>query len=712
MPPNQAPASAPLSRAASWVDVFPWLGPLGDESWTRLVEIEGTPERAARLADIADLAVRRLARWPLGQILPTLPPDLGLALLTMPARARNALARQGCTTTGDLADLELRDLLDLHNVGLGTVHDILTTLADTACQMPASPEPAVETTHTLGDTPAGPGRHRRPTDDEDLPLDWVEAFVGRLRTVARWQAALGAIDTPLLPEIPVSEAPAGVMAAARALGSLTPTDVLGPAADEVSLAALLDDALLSIGGRGLRILSSRLFADSPATLEQLGQEFGVTRERVRQIESKSHAQATVLLDDDGPVHGVATAVRALVGPLLPLGVLLDRVPALAQKVEAVNQPAWRVLDRLDDAYEIEDGWCAAPTLEAARADTRTVLEDLANPHGVVTLDDVQLAGLPWETLRNWLAHCGLPLDDAHVFLQTSSVADRAAALLSVAGEPLSPDELIDRMSVERSARSLRNQLAEDVRFVRADKDRWALVEWNVDAYQSIRTMIGDALDSHGGEVPLRDLVADLTSRYSVSPNSVVTYACAAPFETHDGVVCLASSPRRPRKRPEDTARIYRGDHGWLYRLTLTKDHLRGSGSMAPVAVATIAGLEPGQERVLATPHGPQAVRWTGPQPNFGTVRRLVLAQDLAAGTEVFFVLGDDATFRIEPIVPSDDVSPAARARGLVALPDAEGPDDAVLARAIGLDDGATVADLVRAYRERGDTEVAELLEQA
>lgn len=51
----------------------------------------------------------------------------------------------------------------------------------------------------------------------------------------------------------------------------------------------LDEALKSLSDREAAVLKMRfgLKGEKPLTLEQVGQKFGVTRERIRQIESKA-----------------------------------------------------------------------------------------------------------------------------------------------------------------------------------------------------------------------------------------------------------------------------------------------------------------------------------------------------------------------------------------------------------------------------------------
>ena len=54
-----------------------------------------------------------------------------------------------------------------------------------------------------------------------------------------------------------------------------------------SAATMLNDALKGLNERERRIFEARRLADEPMTLEELSAEFGVSRERIRQIEVRA-----------------------------------------------------------------------------------------------------------------------------------------------------------------------------------------------------------------------------------------------------------------------------------------------------------------------------------------------------------------------------------------------------------------------------------------
>ena len=422
------------------------------------------------------------------------------------------------------------------------------------------------------------------------------------------------------------------------------------------------------------------------------------------------------LEPGGTLEMVGAAVRELVDPVLPLDDLIALLPSLAHMVEAAGQPAWRVLDRLDDAYEIVDGWCASPTIHGAQLALITSLQEVANTYGVVSIEDLgilnpsQSGGAGVQSLRSWLSYCGYVLEGENVFTRTQSVGDRAASILSVVGSPMAAQQILDKFGVERNLGSLKNAMSHDDRLERVDRDRWALKEWGLESYGGVRSLVREEVARGGGQIPMDSLIERITGKYSVTASSVVTYASSPPFEVKSGIVRFVSADHAARKSPERTRRLYRHGKDWLYRVRVTTEHLRGSGSVAPIAIASILDLEPGGVRKLKSALGPQSVSWSGPQPAFGTIRRFLVEQDTAIGSEVFLVLGDDGSFSIRPVEVAQGQQ-LDQALALVGATDQQSRSEPriTFARAAGLPDNSPAVSVIGAYRDRGDGDIADLL---
>ncbi|MBB5957419.1 hypothetical protein FHS29_004014 [Saccharothrix tamanrassetensis] len=697
-------------RPLTWLDAFPWLrgasaGHADTPWWDAAISDAPPDERRQRLAEVSELAMNRLTRWTIGQIFPGLPPQLHIAALELPPRPRNALTSgAGYTTLGELVGLTIGDVLDLRNVGMGGIDAILRALADVSTSQP---------TPDIGhlSPPTSSGREAVPTE---RPPGWLATLFGDLSRIAEWQAAIGLPAEPLLRASSPTGTPDEVLKARQRLAALSASDILGQDALGRDAASLLDTAFRALDPRAMTILKQRLFADEPVTLDQLGRQLGLTRERVRQIEGKARAAMLDALAV-GALDMVANAARTMIGYVRPLSDLVLHLPALAGTVESVGRPVWRVIDRLDDAYEIEDGWCVVPTLSAAQDWTRTHLREHANEHGVVHVDDLDLVETSTpesrgDLAKKWLITCGYVIDGDYVLTRTRSVGDYAAAILSITGSPMSAQELVERFVYERNVGSLKNAVALDDRFERVDRDRWALREWGMEAYRGVRSVIREELTKAGGRIDVDTLIERITGKYNVAASSVVAYACTAPFETRQGVVRVAGTSREARKAPERTSRMFRQNHGWVYRVRITHDHLRGSGSVASMAVASILGLKYGERRQLESALGPQVISWTGTQPAFGTIRRFLLERDVPADRDVFLVIKDDNTFEVELVAePSGEALHDALA--LIGAPtdlDAVSARQA-LAAAIKLPGDIPVVSIIGAYRERGDNDVAELL---
>ena len=76
---------------------------------------------------------------------------------------------------------------------------------------------------------------------------------------------------------------------------LTPEELFVESDMKADVRAALDTALTDLNVRERRIVEARMIAEDPMTLEQLGREMGVSKERVRQIEERAREKLRVKL---------------------------------------------------------------------------------------------------------------------------------------------------------------------------------------------------------------------------------------------------------------------------------------------------------------------------------------------------------------------------------------------------------------------------------
>ena len=119
---------------------------------------------------------------------------------------------------------------------------------------------------------------REPTDEEIAAYAWLP--IERVRELNGMAANVLSLETPVGQEGDAT------------LGEFIPDEVAGSRYDEVLAGIGRDEAMAvikTLNEREQRIIALRfgLTGQEPKTLEELGNHFGVTRERVRQIEAKA-----------------------------------------------------------------------------------------------------------------------------------------------------------------------------------------------------------------------------------------------------------------------------------------------------------------------------------------------------------------------------------------------------------------------------------------
>ena len=75
----------------------------------------------------------------------------------------------------------------------------------------------------------------------------------------------------------------------------TPEELVGRREERARVRKEVATGLETLDERERRIVQQRLMSDEPATLEQLGVEMGVSRERVRQLEKRAKSKLREVL---------------------------------------------------------------------------------------------------------------------------------------------------------------------------------------------------------------------------------------------------------------------------------------------------------------------------------------------------------------------------------------------------------------------------------
>ena len=386
------------------------------------------------------------------------------------------------------------------------------------------------------------------------------------------------------------------------LGSIDLADLAGGrrAADEaLSWLAPIAEAMEE---REFLIARERIFAPKPATLQELGDRLGVTRERVRQIEARLRGRIAP-----------NRAMRALVGvlgrrwgPVVREDDLERRIGGLFAHAPDPLATLAATMLRHELAYSCEDGVCLSAEAVALAGRLKTAAEARADDVGLI--DEAALrAELPneswlphWETL---VARCGFHRLIGSLALRDTQKATVKAALLSV-GEPATRDRIasIAGLTLERVG----SQLSTIPSVVRADMRHWALDEWVDDTYDGIAAEIIRRIEAGGGATPLKGLIAELPRKYDVAETSVRAYAGAPQFVVEDGMVRLADESELTLRALGEVMDGREDDGARYWTFEANERHFEGYSVLGvPPELAVALGCEPNDSATAAIANLPE-----------------------------------------------------------------------------------------------------------
>lgn len=529
--------------------------------------------------------------------------------------------------------------------------------------------------------------------------------------VTLWQAVIAALD-------PENDAPADAVAVLATVPADVFSDDVHRLRFDPDVAA--DHLLEPFDERERAVLERKLAITSSTTLDQLGQRFGVTRQRMEQVDRRSIAKlaARLHLPEAKAFVDRARHLGAVVGRAVPL----DRAPSeLVPDDDSLRDElyAW-----VAGPYRLEEGWLVAHDVpKPLTAWVASLVHSLGGgePVAVDALGDALLGE------RVDPEHHGALLEMSSrvrvlgedVVPWGGAIGDKAAFVLRWRGVPMTLEAIVDAIGEGHTTGTLRNALGAP-RFVRLTKTTYGLAEWGGEEYPGLAPAIIAAIEADGGSTDLEQLGRDLADRFGFSPKSAGLFAHTSPMViVEGGSVRLRrdDEPYVPKGSLELTARCYVVDGAWALAMPVTHDVLRGSGTVIPEVFAVHLGLQPGDKGSMAAGDREILVAWGKQNPYIGSLRRVVEVLGGIDG-DMLFVRRATPTaldFRLSQAEElTSESAPVALGAHLGIAPGAA--DDLVTAVGAALGLGGAVRPQVPALRgrfvERRESALAELLDAA
>ena len=618
-----------------------------------------------------------------------------------------------------IRELTVRDLQDLKGYGRVRVQKLVADAVTHAFDEFEAGDVTADHTanHTADDTANDPF-----DNTSDFGISWDDTTAPDTSVLLDWLAITGASKRILDQAEDKAYVPEAVREQAANLDDRV-ADILTGAEREIQRIADQDE-------RFPIILNRRLL--DGATLEELGQQFGVTRERVRQLES---ALLTSMADAGPNCEILRTGIFHRYAPLARISRLRNEMPGLFTVPDWMSAPLLNLINLTGTAgaavpqaqWGIDGEWFIATGFEDKFA---TAVEQLTDDFGIAPLSELAATlGIPEEIVREWIAERTMyKIFEGHLFTKVTSVSDRAVALLAHRGKPMHIDA-IAAVITDRNSRGIDGRLALDPRTKRCAPGTWALAQWELEEWTTIADYISRRIDDAVAQgqdgVLLDDVIAGATA-FGVSENSVRTFAAGGEFVVEDGYVRKRSDEEMEPidATPEESRNLYLRDGQWCLLLTINRDHARGSGSAIPAGIAGMYGLGYGEEKLLPSRLGDQRIAVGRTNTSMSTISRFVNDMQLAEGERVWVHFGDTFDITRAPAENPD-------AEGLAALVNAFGLDeefaaehaaegnaaeldvDAVLAainRQLGLTADAPRRKTVSRLRHRRDDELADTIQ--
>lgn len=401
------------------------------------------------------------------------------------------------------------------------------------------------------------------------------------------------------------------------------------------------------------------------TLEVLGQEFGVSRERIRQVEKRLSRKLDKFLQSEiaQPIRWRIDTLRHCIGAATPEHSIENFLIAPAGCAD------YRLLliDRAD--CEVVDDWIVSRGRR--QSDPVANLSAVADEVGRIDMALIHKAlnewGLQEEFHLAWLRRGNSVREFNGTFvLWGRTVAGRMAFALADIGHPAKIDDMMAYIGEERPRPSVINALSSDDRLVKASRTHWALASWDLPEYNGVAYSIKDIISECGGAGRMDAIVTRMQRGFGISETTTRAYFSAPMFVSEGHAIRLRTDEDEPFTFDKASVPRARG----VFRLAnkrvgllieVIHDTLRGSGTPLSHGAGYILQVNVNDRLEFHSAFG-EDVSVTLPEstttgPTLGSVRAIVERLHASPGQLMALTLdGIEMSLDVRLVDP-DDIRP-------------------------------------------------------
>ncbi|WP_419919074.1 sigma factor-like helix-turn-helix DNA-binding protein [Candidatus Poriferisocius sp.] len=532
-----------------------------------------------------------------------------IKLLDLPlkVRTRNCIFRALYSKEISQAqEITVNDLLKLNNFGLTSLLDLMCII-EVALVNKYFDLPSVTATASGLE-----GNFQPPSSTTEKPLDPQKVL---------WNSTICLFEKLLLASSKIYNSKTFFEALDSNLGELAKSLVMVDRLEEITISDLVGElsiskkiieafrvTLKSLDSRDSIILKKRILCSEPLTLEEVGEEANVTRERIRQLETQVKSRLNHPSETGAAINcwiSILTEdLRIQLGPIASR-VEFEKYISATFPIETQSSDEDRVITEMARYLLIEDSDYTLKGevfLSKNASEIVTVITEaaksLADDVGII--DEYKLkAHLPdevWEL--HWdqlIAQCSFGRVCGYLTLRNTQKALVKAALLSI-GRPATKKEIGKLIGLDPDRIS--SQLSNISSISRADKTRWGLKDWIDDEYEGISAEIIQRINEDGGATRLERLLEELPRLFEVSQSSVHTYTKTPRFQINDGYVSLADTSSIKLRPLEDVIHGHTPDGRLFWSFTVEARYFEGySLTDLPSEIAKALGCGPDERGV-------------------------------------------------------------------------------------------------------------------